>query len=66
MAINPGPGDPRHAGASRRQRLDKNGYEAFPHNGVEVSAEAARSKLNPSMAQAGGDLIVFFNKRNSL
>jgi hypothetical protein len=47
------------------QHLTAAGAEVFPHNGVEVSLEPQRSELYPSMVQLGGDLLVFYNKRNS-
>ena len=49
----------------RVQHLNAAGAEVFPHNGVEISLEPSRSELYPSFVQLGGDLIVFYNKRNS-
>lgn len=48
------------------QRLDANGVEQFPHNGLAVSSEANTTKIDPSIARlASGDLLVAFGKRNS-
>ena len=58
----------RASGASSRarvQHLDAAGAEVFAHNGVEISLEPSRSELYPSIVQLGGDVIVFYNKRNS-
>jgi hypothetical protein len=49
----------------RVQHVDAAGGEVFGHNGVEISLEPSRSELYPSFAQHGGDVIVFYNKRNS-
>ncbi|MEY2745244.1 MAG: hypothetical protein RL112_286 [Planctomycetota bacterium] len=48
------------------QRLDANGVEQFPHNGLAVSSEANMTKIDPSIDRlANGDLLVAFGKRNS-
>jgi hypothetical protein len=48
------------------QRVTAAGAEVFAHNGVQVSTEANRFKLDPSIALiAGGDVVVAFNKRNT-
>lgn len=49
------------------QRVDAAGSELYPLNGLLVSTEASRSKLEPQIAVAGsgGDCWVAFNKRNS-
>ena len=48
------------------QRLDANGIEQFPHNGLAVSSEASTTKIDPSIARlANGDLLVAFGKRNA-
>jgi hypothetical protein len=45
------------------QHLDATGAELFAHNGLLVSTEANRFRLDPSLAVlAGGDLIVGFEK----
>lgn len=45
------------------QHLDANGTELFAHNGLLVSTEASRYRLDPSLAVlASGDLIVGFEK----
>jgi hypothetical protein len=46
------------------QHLDSNGTEAFAHNGLLVSTEPNRFRLDPSLAflPASGDLIVGFEK----
>lgn len=49
----------------RVQHLNAAGGEVFAHNGVEISTEPSRSELYPSFAQYAGDVIVFYNKRNS-
>jgi hypothetical protein len=48
------------------QKLSASGAELFPHNGVQVSLEANRHKLDPSLAylRASGDLIVVFDRRD--
>ncbi len=48
------------------QRVTAAGAEVHPHNGVQVSTEANRHKLDPQIAiVTGGDVVVAFNKRNS-
>jgi hypothetical protein len=48
------------------QRVDAAGAEVHAHNGVQVSTEASRSKLDPSIAvMPNGDVVVAFNKRNT-
>jgi len=48
------------------QRLDANGAEQYPHNGLAVSSELNMTKIDPSIsALANGDLLVAFGKRNS-
>ena len=48
------------------QRVTAAGAEVHAHNGLQVSTEASRSKLDPSLAVlTGGDVVVAFNKRNS-
>ena len=48
------------------QRVSSGGSEVHAHNGVQVSTEAARFKLDPALAVLpGGDLVVAFNKRNT-
>jgi hypothetical protein len=49
------------------QKLDANGAEVFPHNGVQVSLEAGRHKLDPALAYlpTSGDMIVAFDRRDS-
>ncbi len=51
----------------RVQHIDALGTQVFAHNGVEISLEASRSEFNPSMVPLGatGDILVFYNKRNS-
>lgn len=51
----------------RVQHIDAAGTQVFAHNGVEISLEANRSEFNPSMVMLGntGDLLVFYNKRDS-
>ena len=49
------------------QRVDAAGAEIYPHNGLRVSTEASRYKLDPSIAVlgVGGDCLIAFNKRNT-
>ncbi len=48
------------------QRVTAAGAEVHAHNGVQVSTEASRYKLDPSIAVLpGGDVAVAFNKRNT-
>ena len=48
------------------QRVSAAGAEVHAHNGLQVSTEAARFKLDPSVAVLpGGDVVVAFNKRNT-
>jgi hypothetical protein len=49
------------------QRVAAGGSEVHAHNGVRVSTEASRFKLDPSLAvlPGSGDLVVAFNKRNT-
>ncbi len=49
------------------QRVTAAGAEVHPHNGLQVSTEPSRSKLDPSIAvlAGSGDVVVAFNKRNS-
>jgi len=49
------------------QRLDSAGSELFAHNGLAVSLEANRHKLDPALAflPASGDMIVAFDRRDS-
>ena len=48
------------------QKLTSAGVEVFAHNGVPVSLEANRNKLDPSLAYlpASGDMIVAFDRRD--
>ncbi|MBL8862340.1 MAG: hypothetical protein JNK02_10045 [Planctomycetes bacterium] len=47
------------------QRVTAAGAEVHAHNGVQVSTEASRSKLDPSIGlAANGDVVVAFNKRD--
>jgi hypothetical protein len=49
------------------QHVDANGNELFPHEGVQVSTEANRNKLDPSLAYVAstGEMIVAFTKEDS-
>jgi hypothetical protein len=49
------------------QRLSAGGVEMFTHNGLAVSLEANRHKLDPSLAylSASGDMIVVFDRRDA-
>jgi len=49
------------------QKVSAPGSEVFAHNGVQVSLEANRSKLDPALAYlpASGDLVVLFDRRDS-
>ena len=47
------------------QRVDNNGNEVFPHNGISICSDTT-IELDPASAQlANGDTIVFFDKRNA-
>lgn len=48
------------------QRLDANGLEVFPHNGVEVVVAAGLQEFSPSLAWLEGsqEMIVACNQRN--
>lgn len=48
------------------QRLDSDGVEMFPHNGVEVSTTPNRFHIDPALAfdEDAGDSYVFWNERN--
>lgn len=48
------------------QKLDPNGAEVFAHNGMRVSLQASRHKLDPALAYlpASGDMIVVFDTRD--
>ena len=49
------------------QRLSAAGSELFPHNGVAISLEANRHKLDPALAflPVSGDMIVAFDRRDA-
>lgn len=49
------------------QHVSSAGLELFPHEGVPVSTEANRNKLDPSLAYIAstGELIVAFTKKDS-
>lgn len=49
------------------QRVDAAGAELYAHNGLRVSTEASRFKLDPSISVlgVGGDCLIAFNKRNT-
>jgi hypothetical protein len=49
------------------QRVSAAGSEVYAHNGLAVSTELNRSKLDPSIAVLPGssDVVVAFNKRNT-
>ncbi|MCE9594062.1 MAG: hypothetical protein K8S98_07710 [Planctomycetes bacterium] len=50
----------------RVQKLDANGVEVFPHNGVRLGNAANTLEVFPSVAPlASGDVIVAFGRRNS-
>ena len=51
---------------TRLQHLSSNGAEMFGHDGIDVSAEANVSKLDPALCYlpASGEAIVAFNVRN--
>jgi hypothetical protein len=49
------------------QRLDANGVELYPHNGLQVSLRDGTHKVIPSLALcASGDLVVAYSERNSV
>ncbi len=52
----------------RAQRLLAAGTEAFVHNGVELSTDGSRLRVNPSAAfdDATGDVTAFWVEENSL
>ncbi|MCC7015510.1 MAG: hypothetical protein IT454_23330 [Planctomycetes bacterium] len=49
------------------QKLSASGAELFPHNGLVVSLEANRHKLDPAFAylRASGDIVVAFDRREA-
>jgi len=49
------------------QKVSAAGSEVFAHNGVQVSLEAGRNKLDPALAflPSTGDLIVVFDRRDA-
>ncbi len=49
------------------QRVPASGVELFAHNGLNISLEANRHKLDPSLAYLpqSGDMIVVFDRRDS-
>jgi hypothetical protein len=49
------------------QHVSANGTELLPHEGVQVSTEANRNKLDPSLAYVAstGEMIVAFTKEDS-
>lgn len=51
----------------RAQRILANGTEAFAHNGVEVSTDGSRSRVNPSAAWSSSaeEIFVFWTELNS-
>lgn len=59
--------DPGSSFNCRVQRLDSDGIELFPHNGVQVATDPSGIYLNPSLAYDATteEIFVFFNKDNS-
>lgn len=50
------------------QRLDSDGAEVFPHNGVQVAAAGGQYEMSPDVAydEANGDIWVAYHLRNTL
>ncbi|MBU1702041.1 MAG: T9SS type A sorting domain-containing protein [Candidatus Eisenbacteria bacterium] len=47
---------------SHLQHLDAAGSEVFPHNGLTVSTMAGMYHIDPTLAQCGGDFLVFWSE----